>query len=295
MKKLLLIIVAFISSSCLYSQDALLLYLSNSRLPFYFILKDITISHTETSQIIHVKDWNLDFPTLTSEIDSVIFTKTDTLHNARFVNLYCPDDNHPHAIDLGLPSGTKWACCNVGASSPEGYGGYYAWGETEEKSVYNDVTYKYSSGVDEDGDGWYDGEYDSSVWQHIGDDIAGTEYDVAHVKWGGTWRMQSGNQTGDLLFKCTWTWTKLNGVDGQLVTGPNGGKIFLPAAGFRSDDNLLYAGEIGLYWGDSWHDPEWVDGQTYFYFNSEEADVSGYKRSWGISVRPVYNEGYFEW
>ena len=75
----------------------------------------------------------------------------------------CPDDNHPHAIDLGLPSGTKWACCNVGASTPEGYGGYYAWGETSEKAVYNEVTYHYASGVDNDGDGFY---YDDNngVW-----------------------------------------------------------------------------------------------------------------------------------
>lgn len=73
----------------------------------------------------------------------------------------CPDGKHPHAIDLGLPSGTKWACCNVGATTPEGYGGYYAWGEKKMKSVYNEVTYKYCSGTDTNGDGWY---YDEDGW-----------------------------------------------------------------------------------------------------------------------------------
>ena len=68
----------------------------------------------------------------------------------------CPDDRHPHAIDLGLPSGTKWACCNVGADNPEGYGGYYAWGETEEKEAYNEVSYQYCTGENPNDYGWYE-------------------------------------------------------------------------------------------------------------------------------------------
>ena len=62
----------------------------------------------------------------------------------------CPDNNHPHLIDLGLPSSTKWSCCNVGASKPEAYGGYYAWGETQEKSLYDYTTYKNT--IDKNGD-----------------------------------------------------------------------------------------------------------------------------------------------
>ena len=116
-------------------------------------------------------------------------------------HLTCPNDKHPHMIDLGLPSGTKWACCNVGATKPEGYGGYYAWGETEEKSIFNDVTYIYSIGDDTNGDGWYE-DYHSKEgtygqWQQLGDDIAGTEYDVAHVKWGSPWRMPSFDQINE--------------------------------------------------------------------------------------------------
>ena len=79
-------------------------------------------------------------------------------------------------IDLGLPSGTKWACCNVGANKPEAYGDYYAWGETQTKSTYSEQTYLY---------------YKNGLYQDVGSDIAGTQYDVAHVKWGGSCVMPS--------------------------------------------------------------------------------------------------------
>ncbi|MBQ6064081.1 MAG: hypothetical protein IJK87_10720, partial [Prevotella sp.] len=113
----------------------------------------------------------------------------------------CPDANHPHMIDLGLPSGTKWACCNVGATAPEQYGGYYAWGEVNEKSYYDWSTYIHC-------DGHY---YDC---HNLGSDIAGTQYDVAHVKWGGSWVMPSHAQQVELLNYCTSTWTTENGVYG---------------------------------------------------------------------------------
>ncbi len=157
----------------------------------------------------------------------------------------CPDSNHPHAIDLGLPSGTKWCCMNVGASSPEQYGGYYAWGETSEKSVYNEVTHSYASGEDRDGDGWYDR---NRSYQNIGSDIAGTSYDVARVRMGAPWRMPSTDQQRELKDNCTRTWTQQNGVNGILVTGKNGGQLFLPAAGWRYDGDLGDVGSYGCYW-----------------------------------------------
>lgn len=128
----------------------------------------------------------------------------------------CPDNNHPHAIDLGLPSGTKWACCNVGATTPEGYGSYFAWGETEEKEIYDWTTYLHCDGSE-------------STCHDLGSDIAGTEYDVAHVQWGGTWVMPSQDQIKELISKCT-ICTGRNAVGGELFTGPNGGTIFLPEA-----------------------------------------------------------------
>ena len=97
------------------------------------------------------------------------------------VILTCPDANHPHMIDLGLPSGTKWACCNVGATKPEDYGGYYAWGETETKYDYSWVTYSHC-------------DRSQSTCYNLGSSICGTKYDVAHVKWGGNCQMPTYDQ-----------------------------------------------------------------------------------------------------
>ena len=115
----------------------------------------------------------------------------------------CPDENHPHVIDLGLPSGTLWACCNVGADKPDGYGGYYAWGEVEEKDEYTEVTYLYCIGEYPNGYGYYSRNRN---FQNIGSDIAGTQYDVAHVKWGGSWVMPNIEQCRELLDNCSYTW-----------------------------------------------------------------------------------------
>ena len=146
----------------------------------------------------------------------------------------CPDDNHPHAIDLGLPSGTKWACCNVGADKPEAYGGYYAWGETEEKSTYDWSTYIHCDGS-------------ANTCHDLGSDIAGTQYDVAHVKWGGSWMIPSFDQTIELVNNCTYTWISINGVRGEYFTSPSGGSLFLPAAGIRLNDDLHDASWAGSY------------------------------------------------
>ena len=202
-------------------------------------------------------------------------------------NECCPDDNHPHAIDLGLPSGTKWACCNVGASSPEGYGGYYAWGETEEKSDYDLDTYK-----------WYKGSYDSMT-KYCTDSVYGTvdgktvlepSDDVAHVKWGGSWRMPPTlDEIYELCSNCTWKWTSQNGVNGQLVTGPNGNSIFLPAAGYRGGTDLYNRGSIGYYWSASLG--ERYGSYAYgLYFSVGGHDWDYGYRDYGRSVRPVTDE-----
>ena len=189
----------------------------------------------------------------------------------------CPDANHPHMIDLGLPSGTKWACCNVGASTPEQYGNYYAWGETQPKSVYNWDTYQY---------GYYNGYGDYSHLVNIGSDIAGTQYDAATANWGAPWRMPSVTQIRELLERCTSTWTTQNGVNGRKFVGPNGGTIFLPAAGGRSNGELYGAGSDGDYWSSTLYEGGPYGGYA-LYFNSGFANWSYYGRDGGPSVRPV--------
>lgn len=176
------------------------------------------------------------------------------------------------AIDLGLPSGTKWASCNIGATKPEEYGGYYAWGETEEKEVYNGSTYKYNQ---------------NGSYVNLGSDISGTEYDVAHVKWGGKWCMPTLDDIKELLHNCTSEWTTLNGVYGRKFTSNiNGNSIFLPAAGYRWTGGLRYAGENGHYWSSTQY-PDYLDFAYYLLFGSGGAEWYGIGRNFGQSVRPV--------
>ena len=176
-------------------------------------------------------------------------------------------------IDLGLPSGTKWASCNVGATKPEEYGGYYAWGETEEKNGYSQDTYRY---------------YKKGEYVNLGSDISGTEYDVAHVKWGGNWCMPSWDDLIELEHNCTNEWTTLNGVYGRKFTSNiNGNSIFLPAAGYRCYGDHYYRGGYGDYWS-STQVPSDLRNACHLFFSSGYArlyDISS--REYGRSVRPV--------
>ena len=195
------------------------------------------------------------------------------------------------AVDLGLPSGTLWANMNVGATAPEEYGGYYAWGETEEKSIYKPVTYQYASGVDNDGDGYYDDWHGSSYgeWQNIGNDIAGTVYDVAHVKWGGDWNMPSSKQIQELIDYTISEWTYVNGVYGRMFTSivpGNSNSIFLPASGYRINDEIRDTGSSGRYWSskDYRSFPRSAYYLDFVYNNVRKYD---HYRCNGMSVRPV--------
>ena len=199
-----------------------------------------------------------------------------TVSSVQNIFLTCPDEQHPHLIDLGLPSGTKWACCNVGATIPEGYGGYYAWGETEEKTTYNWSTYIHCDGS-------------SSTCHNLGSDIAGTQYDVAHEKWGSSWVMPSLDQIKELRENCTSKWTTVNGVNCWNFRGSNGGSIFLPAAGHRWNDDLYIAGSYVAIWS-STHGPSNSNSAYYLYYRqsfSSDIKLNKNGRSEGLSVRPV--------
>lgn len=197
--------------------------------------------------------------------------------------LKCPDNHHPHAIDLGLPSGTKWCCCNVGATTPEGYGGHYAWGETSEKSDYNWETYKWCNGLDDSFTKYCTGPDYGKV---DGKMVLDLSDDVAHVSMGNPWRMPNKEQIDELIDNCTRTWTQQNGVNGILVTGKNGGQIFLPAAGLRWSGYLNNAGSGGYYWSSSL-DPYDVSGAYHLDIYSGYWDWDNYDRSYGLSVRAV--------
>ena len=155
-------------------------------------------------------------------------------------------------VDLGLS--VKWATCNVGADKPEEYGDYYAWGETEPKDFYFWDTYKYC-------DGTYNSltKYTDSACGKDGfsdnKSVLDPEDDVAHVKWGGNWRIPTKDELEELRTKCTWTSTTLNGVKGYSVTSNVDGytdrSIFLPATGMRIRQWTLNTDTIGRFWGNS--------------------------------------------
>ena len=203
----------------------------------------------------------------------------DVALTARFVQIVC------EAVDLGLPSGLKWATCNVGATKPEEYGGYYAWGETEEKENYEWSTYKWCKGSK-----YTLTKYCISNSYGTVDNktVLDLEDDVAHVKWGGSWRMPTDAEYEELSDNCRKYNTTQNGVKGCQFIGPNGNSIFLPVAGYRGGTDLNNSGSYGYYRLSSLAEGEYDSSPYYF-----SISISGYglapndNRCRGLSVRPV--------
>ena len=155
-------------------------------------------------------------------------------------------------VDLGLS--VKWATCNVGAQTPEDYGDYYAWGETEPKDFYFWDTYKYCDGTYNSLTKYTDSAYGKDGFSD-NKSVLDPEDDVAHVKWGGNWRIPTKEELEELRTKCTWTSTTLNGVKGYSVTSNVDGytdrSIFMPATGMRIRQWTLNTDTIGRFWGNS--------------------------------------------
>ena len=185
-------------------------------------------------------------------------------------------------VDLGLS--VKWATCNVGANKPEDYGDYFAWGEVEPKETYNWSTYK-----------WCNGSYNTQTKYNTNSSYGTVDNqttldlsdDAARANWGGSWRMPTSAEQDELRNNCTWTWTTQNGVKGYKVTSKsNGNSIFLPAAGYRYNSDLDYAGSYGGYWSSSLY----TDNPNYaceLYFYSDSVYRYYNYRYCGHSVRPV--------
>lgn len=188
-------------------------------------------------------------------------------------------------VDLGLPSGTLWATCNVGAEVPEGYGDYFAWGETTGKSSYHWLTYKYCNGAPTlltkyCHDSWYGfNGFTDNLTMLLPED------DAATANWGSGWRMPTDAEWRELnSITVIKTWQ--NGVWGSLFIGPNGRSLFLPAAGYRDNSDLDNAGSDGYYWSNLLtNDP----GSAHF-ISLGEIVASVYhnkNRYYGLSVRAV--------
>lgn len=188
-------------------------------------------------------------------------------------------------VDLGLS--VCWAGYNLGATSPEQYGGYYAWGETEAKEDF--CYYKYAKGSSVTG---------YSKYTNIGTNISGTKYDAARATWGGDWRLPTEDEAKELIERCHWESITYNGIKGRKITGPNGNAIFMPCAGYyhiyvnRDDNNSYYK------WEKTKDNGYYMTGTTYnatsgscvsidmWHVNSYGV-TSQYDRECGRSVRAV--------
>ena len=200
---------------------------------------------------------------------------------------YVPAPADVQAVDLGLPSGIKWASCNVGATTPEGYGNYYAWGEVLPKDYYDFGTYKYANGsydkltkycnnADYGDNGFTDGKT-----------TLDPEDDAAYINWGSNWRMPNDAEWTELLDECTWTWTTLNNIMGYQVTSKvNDNSIFLPAAGCRYNRVLHAVNKIGLYFSSSLY-TTYPQSALSSYFDSTGVYRDHDERRTGRTIRPV--------
>ncbi len=197
-----------------------------------------------------------------------------------------PSSTHEY-VDLGLPSGAKWATCNVGSDTPEGFGDYFAWGEITPKEVYGWSTYKYA-------DGSYgtltkycnNAEYGYHGFTDVLTTLEASD-DAATANWVAGWRMPTREEFDELINNCAISWTTQNEVNGLLFTSNiNGNSIFLPAAGYRNVSEYIGLSSSGSYWSNSLctSNPHY---SWSFGFNSDNPEMGeGYRRS-GFSVRPV--------
>lgn len=209
----------------------------------------------------------------------------DVLSASYIINVDKANQMNGHEyVDLGLPSGVKWATCNVGATSPEDYGDYFAWGEVEPKSTYNWSTYKYCN----------DSNTKTIMTKYCTDSRYGTvdnkteldlEDDAAYINWGEGWRMPSFAQFDELRTKCTWTWDSTK--KGFTVIGPNKNSLFLPAAGYYHYSSIDNAGFDGWYWSRSL-DTSISNATPALFFGNRNVEWMGIYRNAGQSVRPVH-------
>ena len=265
---------------------------------YYLVLIPQTLSRGYTMEL-----WTDELAETVSSESSVTVRRSAWGVLKELGNHETPPTSIPDAVDLGLPSGLKWASFNVGATKPEEYGDYFAWGETEPYySSQNPLTWKAGK---ETGYFWPSyrlcmGDIDTMT-KYCDDSAFGfngftdkinlldPEDDVAHVNLGGIWRMPTEEEWTELMNNCTWTWTSQNKVNGRLVTARNGNSIFLPAAGYRTGTYLEDLASSGDYWSSSLYSGRPILAR-HMDFSSSNVDMLNDVRMFGFSIRPVYGE-----
>lgn len=189
------------------------------------------------------------------------------------------DKDEHEWVDLGLPSGTLWATCNIGANSPEDFGDYFAWGETKTKYYYDWETYFDSENGSINKFRKYNKESNLSTLE--------LDDDAAYVNWGKNWRIPSSAQYSELRNKCIWTWIKKNNVNGYEVKSKfNGESIFLPAAGMKSGSTTMFGS--GDYWLNGiYYSTNSNTAQCVSFYSSDISNNTSTARCQGFTIRPV--------
>ena len=253
-------------------------------------------------EMTHVKGlvYRVELKNLQSDTEYHVYYEVSNVFSTVVVNANCsfitvesgekPDNPNtptatPEYVDLGLPSGVKWATFNVGATKPEEYGDYFAWGETEPKELYDWSTYK-----------WCDGSYNTLTKYNTDSEygvvdnkkILESSDDAAYVNWGGNWRMPSVDEWNELLSHCSLKWEERNGVSGvTLVSVQNGNSLFFPAAGvYHYDNGLVNLNVEGWYRTNSLDESRGTISLGFSYTGSLNWYAND--RCFGQPVRPVY-------
>lgn len=196
------------------------------------------------------------------------------------------DNNHP-CVDLGLPSGTLWSTCNLGANMPESYGYYYSWGETYLKDVYSWSSYKHCNGGQNQLTKYCNNyQYGYNGFTDNLNMLQSTD-DAASSLWGKDWRIPTLTEWNELLRNTTISWTNYNGVNGMLFSASNGNSLFLPAAGYRQENSSYASINKGYYWSNRLdNDPRRA---WYLNFSVDQCVMSPSFRYLGFRIRPVLN------
>lgn len=253
------------------------------------VVSETAFDRTIGAVALHIKENKAGGTDIMTEFTAVDYEGEEDHPDPEVPNSYkkCPDNNHPHMIDLGLPSKTLWACCNVGASKPSEYGGYYAWGETSTKSSFSKENYKHQDS--------------KGIYKDIGTNISKTQYDVAYKLWGNEWQMPTKKQFNELYNRTTRTAVVENNIKGIKFVASNGASIFLPKAGYfdvYDKGKIEDKGSACHYWTGEYNEKSTQSATSYVFgdtslfgqgagSNNAEWAIWLTNRADGLSVRAV--------
>jgi len=280
MKKLFLFVAVVISAISAIASDQFYVIMKDGSVESYPTDKvdSISFDDPQIAKIMGFNDMAREIADMSEEIAKMKKEIADLKSNQG--NCGETIRNDFEYVDLGLPSGLKWATMNIGASSPEEYGDYFAWGEVKIKDSYdsdNSITFNKTPSELES----------ASIIGKDGNLTA--QYDAASQNWGGKWRMPTSAEFDELKNNCTWTWTTLGGVNGYKVASKvadNNNWIFLPAAGCRYGTSSDRVGSYGVYLSSSVYGSS-SKSAYYLFFDSSNKVAASVDRESGLTVRPV--------